>query len=166
MRKVKPKITKVFIRGYPNKQFIGRYGETYGKDVAGLTSKEANRWVVRLDTNADLRTSKRILLHELGHVMSTKQHIARKMPAREKKLLLNRFGPSVADDTYTTRGTTQEIIAEISRVNDQRKYKTLNKQIKKMAPITWNVIQNEEKKFKPQLYWSGQRKKGLKVRFS
>lgn len=144
-------MTQVVIRNLPVKKFEGRYVAEYGHGVAGLTNKVNGKWNVRINQNLNKKDYQRIVNHEMGHAFVGQRKITSKIPIQEKRALVNRYG-GVAQDGATNRAQLQEVLAEMYRVERQpNKFQRVAKEMRKIAPQTYCVINQERKKFRPKI---------------
>ena len=140
---------KVNVYTMPKKDFEEQFG-TYAYGASSLEFGEPD-----IILKASIKSKKKIsgtVEHELGHIFSETRKITRKLPASEKKGLLEVYKQH---EEYKRRGTIsgkariQEIIADLyGHSKSKNSYK---KELQEAFPRTMEIIREERQKFKPKL---------------
>lgn len=145
---------KVIVFDYPKKRFEKVHGK-YTKGVAQLYEKGLKEFEVHIKRGMGKNQRKRIVTHEMGHLLSERCKIAKKVSSKEKKTLVKYYehfyaGKHRKKMKMTRADKIEEAIADIY-VRKKHGLPSERKLIKRNLPKTNHQINRCFKMQKPKI---------------
>lgn len=141
-------MVKIIVRPYPRKQFE----RAYGKRIRAVMGKR-KEYEIHLLKRLKGKLRRETIDHELGHILSEKMKITRRLPISEKRRMLRSEFMEGLKRKDSGKRKIQEAIAEFygwgfRRAGGGEKGRRL---LKKTYPKSFRIIRKAARSFKPQL---------------
>lgn len=141
---------KINVYKYPKKEFEKDMGK-YAYGVSGYVNGTPS-----IGIKGSIKSKKIIkgtIEHEVGHIFSEKRKITRKLPAEEKRRLLDSYRKHEEfkrRKAVSGKAIMQEAIADLYGWSKEPKHH-FTRRMKRNFPKTMKIIREESRKFKPRL---------------
>lgn len=145
----KQKMVKVNVYNIPKKDFEKQFGK-YAYGASSLEYGEPD--IILKGSVKSKKLIKGTVEHELGHIFSETRKITRKLPIKEKKLLLKMARGNMGykeRKAISGKEIMQEQIADLYGYSKSKN--GTRKALQEAFPKTMSIIKEERKKFKPKL---------------